>query len=286
MKNLFKISAIISFVALILISCNKEENQVTLNGGTAPVLSAVSSLTVPTVLIKTNSTNTWNTLKWTNPNYIFNTGVSSQDVTYTIQFDTVGSNFKNPNIGEISIANNLQAMPTIGDINKALNVQLKLKENVAYNVEMRIKSTLTNASAPLYSNVLKTNFTPYLDTKVVLPANLPLPNSNNGDLFLVGDATAGGWANPVPTPTQRFTQINAWTYEITVPLVAGKEYLMLPKNGDWGNKYAVADKTVSGLKNGGDFDANKNDNFPGPSESGNYKITVDFKLGTFLVKKL
>jgi starch-binding outer membrane protein SusE/F len=291
MKNLLKISALFSLTALLFISCKKEENQVILTGtGTAPVLSVVSPLSVPSVLLKVNSDNSWNTLKWTNPNYSFNTGVSSQNVTYTIQFDTVGSNFKSLRLGEITIANNLQAMPTIGEVNKAINVTLRLKQEVPHNVEMRIKSTMANGSAPLYSNVLRTIVTPYLDTKVIMPKDLPSPNGNNGDLFLVGDATNGGWNNPVPTPTQKFSQPNVvdspWIYTITVPLIGGKEYLLLPKNGDWGNKYAVVDKTLSGLKDGGEFDANKNDNFPGPSVSGDYKITVDFQLGTFLVKKL
>jgi subtilase family serine protease len=121
---------------------------------------------------------------------------------------------------------------------------------------------------------------------VVLPQNLPTPNANNGDLFLVGSATAGGWNNPVPVPTQQFTRTNTTTYELTVALSGGQEYLLLPKNGDWGHKYAVKDKTLSGLNTGGEFGADLGDNFPGPSVTGNYKIVVDFKLGKFTVTKL
>jgi starch-binding outer membrane protein SusE/F len=296
MKKIIKIISCAIFLALIIISCKKEITNVTFDGGTNPTLSAVSSLTTPTVLVKTNALNVWNTLKWTNPNYTLSTGLSSQNVTYTVQVDTAGSNFTNPNMGEISFANDLSAGLLVGDLNKALNVTLKLKENVAYNVEMRVKSTLLNGSVPLYSNVIKTVITPYLDTKVVLPANLPSPNGNNGDLFLVGSATTGdatGWNNPVPTPSQKFTQTNAWTYEITYPLIGGKQYLFLPKNGDWGHKYAVTNNTVSDLWRGGDFDADKSDNFPGPpaivpapTTPALYKIVVDFKLGKFTVTKL
>ena len=156
--------------------------------------------------------------------------------------------------------------------------KMGLLENVPHNMEIRIRSTLTNSSAPLYSNVLKQVITNYLDVAVPLPTT--------GDLYLVGDATAGGWNNPVPVPTQKFTKINSTTYEITVPLIGGKEYLLLPLNGDWGHKYAVANKTVSGLNTGGDFGFDLGDNFPGPSASGNYKIVVDFKIGKFTVTKL
>lgn len=62
---------------------------------------------------------------------------------------------------------------------------------------------------------------------------------------------------------------------------AASEYLLLPVNGDWTHKYAVADKTISGLNQGGDFGYDLNDNFPGPSASGWYKITVDFQQGKF-----
>ena len=68
--------------------------------------------------------------------------------------------------------------------------------------------------------------------------------------------------------------------------IGGKEYLILPLNGDWGHKYAVNDNTVSGLREGGDFGYDLSKNFPGPSSSGKYKIVVDFKIGKFTVTKV
>jgi hypothetical protein len=65
------------------------------------------------------------------------------------------------------------------------------------------------------------NFTVTLYTGV-LPSNL----------YIVGDATASGWNNPVPVPAQMFTRKNSVEFEITVPLIGGKEYLLLPVNGD------------------------------------------------------
>ncbi len=281
MKKIIKILSSSILLALIIISCKKEVASVTFNGGTNPVLT-VSNPLATTVLLKSNENNIWNTLNWTNPNYQLSTGLSSQNVTYTIQFDTTGSNFTNPNKGEISIGSDLSNGLLVKDVNKLI-LGMGLLENMPHNMEIRVKSSLINNTLPYYSNVLKVTITPYLDVKVTLPADLPTVAANNGDLFLVGDATAGGWNNPVPTPTQKFTRTSSTTYEITVPLIGGKQYLMLPKNGDWGNKYAVVSNTVPGLSAGGDFDANKSDNFPGPSVSGNYKIVVNFKTGKFTV---
>jgi hypothetical protein len=275
MKNIKKLFACLILSAAVFVSCKKEIATVTYLGGTSPVLTA-TSLT-PLVMTKADENKTWATFTWTNPNYQMSTGLSSQDVSYTIQFDSTGSNFSNPSIQEIVVAKDLSRGVTIKEINTAM-AKLGLMENMAHNVEIRIKSNLTNSSATLYSNVLKCVITNYLDVAV------PLPSS--GDLFLVGDATAGGWNNPVPVPSQKFTKTNSTTYEITVALTGGKEYLLLPVNGDWSHKYAVPNKTLSGLNTGGDFGYDKSDNFPGPTATGNYKIVVDFKLGRFSVTKL
>jgi starch-binding outer membrane protein SusE/F len=281
MKKIIKIISCSILLAMIIISCKKEIANVTFSGGTNPVLAVINPLAT-TMLLKSNENNTWNTLKWTNPNYQLSNGSSSQNVTYTIQFDTTGSNFTNPNKGEISIANDLSTGFLVKDLNKLI-LGMGLLENMPHNMEIRVKSSLINNTIPYYSNVLKVIITPYLDVKVTLPADLPSLGANNGDLFLVGDATNGGWNNPVPIPTQKFTRTSSTTYEIIVPLIGGKQYLMLPKNGDWGHKYAVVSNTVPGLSSGGDFDADKSDNFPGPGTSGNYKIVVNFKTGKFTV---
>ena len=284
MKKILNYVVGFSLFVFLFVSCKKEENKVTYDGGTNPVLSSTAPTSTLT-LAKANESNTWNIFSWTNPAYKFNTGSSSQDVTYTLQIDSVGSNFTNPNIQEVSISKDLSNTITVKQINTVL-AKLQLKEDQPHNIEVRVKSSLANNSAILYSNALKFILVPYLDVVVTLPENLPTAGSNNGDLFLVGDASPGGWNNPVPVPTQKFTRTSSTTYELTIALVGGKEYLMLPKNGDWGNKYAVTDKNLQGLSSGGDFGANKNDNFPGPSASGNYKIVVDFKTGKFSVTHL
>ncbi|MEP6926075.1 MAG: hypothetical protein ABI834_00495, partial [Ginsengibacter sp.] len=168
---------------------------------------------------------------------------------------------------------------TQSQFNDYLLNQLQLTPGLSHNIEIRVTSFLVGGSEPLVSKILSFQVTPYS-----IPPKVPPPST--GKLYLVGSATAGGWNNPVPIPTQEFTQVTPTLYEITVSLMGGQEYLFLPLNGDWGHKYAVADKTVAGLSAGGDFKYDASDNFPGPAASGNYKISVDFQRGKFTVTKL
>jgi hypothetical protein len=272
MKNIFKLLALSSLLVATMDSCKKDEHKDYYEGGTNPVLTA--STTSPLITFA-NADNVAMTLSWTNPNYKFTTGTSSQDISYVVEIDTSGANFTNPNKQSIAVSKDLSVSFTASQFNTYMLNEL-LTPGVAHNLEIRVKASLVNSSAILISNVLKLTVTPYaIPPKVVPPTT--------GDLYLVGSATAGGWNNPVPLPTQQFTQITPTLYQITVSLIGGQEYLFLPLNGDWGHKYAVADKTVSGLNTGGDFGFDKNDNFPGPTLSGTYKIQVNFQTGKFSV---
>lgn len=280
MKNKLSV-LLLSFLTVIAISCKKEENRVYLESGTPPVLTASS--TTPMVLAIGNAANFALRFNWTNPNYRLNTGVSSHDVSYTLEVDTTGANFTNPRKQEISISKDLVKEFTVKELNGLFGVsKMNLVYGMPHNVEFRLKASLVGGAAPLYSNVIKMVITPYLDVAVPIPTT--------GQLFIVGDATPGGWTNPVPLPNQQFTRLSNTLYEITLPLLGGgKKYLFLPLNGDWGNKYAVQNASQS--VNGGDFGYNGNNStfntdIPGPLVDGTYKITVDFITGKYTVVKL
>ena len=117
----------LTLLIALLASCNKDENKDYYKGGTAPALTAASL--APTVLLKANENKVWNTFTWTNPNYRFTTGISSQDVVYTLQFDSTGSNFTNPNIQEMVISKDLSRAVTVKEINTAM---AKLKTSHAW----------------------------------------------------------------------------------------------------------------------------------------------------------
>ncbi len=103
------------------------------------------------------------------------------------------------------------------------------------------------------------------------------------NLFIVGNATPGGdatgWNNPVPVPSQQFTRVNSSLWELTIPLNAGKSYLLLPVNGDWTNKYGGVGGNNSNNVTGDDFKYNGSD-MKAPAENGTYKLSFNFAAGT------
>jgi starch-binding outer membrane protein SusE/F len=274
MKLLSKLLFIVS-ITVSLVACEKDENKIFYEGGTAPALTSTAETLV---LDFANGANTALSFNWTNPNYQFTTGISSQDVNYILEIDTVGANFTNPNKSSVSISKELSKTFKVSELNDILLNTLVLKPKVPHELETRIKSTIGSTAAVLYSNALKLTVTPY-----AIPPKVPPPTT--GKLYIVGSATNGGWNNPVPTPSQEFNQVSETLYEITVDLVGGGAYLLLPKNGDWGTKYNVANDKLPGIENGGDFAKGLDKDIPAPAAAGSYKITVDFQRGKFTVAK-
>ncbi len=280
MKKLVKLFAGALLILTGFASCEKEENKNYFEGGTAPVLTASVTGTIPLSFI--NKDNEAVKFTWTNPNYQFTTGISSQDVSYLVEIDTAGKNFTSANRVQFAISQSMLRSFTQSDFNDLLLNQLVLVPARTYNIEIRITSTLVNKSVPLTSNTLKFAVTPYaIPPKVAPPAS--------GQLFIVGNATPGGdatgWNNPVPTPSQQFTKVSTTVYELTVALNAGKSYLFLPVNGSWTDKYGAIGGNGSNNVNGDDFRDGGGD-LLSPAVGGNYKIQVDFQRGKFTVTKL
>lgn len=266
-------------LAAIFASCKKDEHKIFFDGGTNPVLtSSVTTTNLP--LSFDNKDNTALTLSWTNPNYKFTTGISSQDVSYQIEIDTAGSNFTSPKRQIISVSKDLSLSMTQSVLNDYLLNQLQLVPAVEHQLEIRVTSFLKNSSEPLSSNVLKYAVTPYaIPPKVAIPAS--------GKLFITGDATPGNWqcaCGEAPLLSQQFTQISPTLYEITIALTGGKSYTFIPVYGDWAVKYSIAVKNDPNEVNGGDFQLGGND-ILAPAASGTYKIEVDFQRGKFSVTK-
>jgi hypothetical protein len=273
MKNMLKIFLAV-FILAGLWSCKKDEKKVIFEGGTQPVLSASVTGQVP--LSFTTQGDQALKLDWTNPDYKFNTGVSSLDVNYNIQIDKTDK-FNSSALKTISVGTDLSKTFTQGEFNDILLNQLQLDTTVVSPVYIRVDAFFNGGAGQLSSNALTVSAKPYsIPPKVKLPVN--------GELFLIGNATPGGdatgWNNPVPVPSQQFTQVTPTIYEITIDLIGGKQYLAIPVNGDWSHKYAVKNGPSA---SGGDFGYDWSDNFPGPATSGKYKISLDFQRGKFTV---
>lgn len=269
--------AVLAFTGLLLLllgACKKDEVQAVLNPGTAPVLKASAS---SLVLDSTNAAST-NAITFTWPATDFGARVA---VNYTLQIDSVGSNFAKPRNVDIGTA--LTKSFTVADFNTLVQDTAHLTPGKAGQIEVRLKADVnqnngSSSTVPgIYSNVLNITVTPY-STKP--QPRFPVPDS----LYIIGDATPAGWNNPVPSPAQKFTRLDDHSFGIVLSLTGGKQYVFLPKNGDWGHKYNVTSDADPSLKSGGSFapDAG-NANIPGPDASGLYKIIVDFVKATYTV---
>lgn len=281
MKKIIKQLYLPVLMAILLVACDKDEKQVYFNGGTAPTLTANQTDSIPLSFV--NKDNEAVKLNWTNPEYQFSTGINSQDVTYLLEIDTTGANFKNPARQSISLSRDLSWNITQGQLNDYLLNQLVLVPGMVHNVEMRITASISGA-VPIYSNVLKFKIRPY-----AIPPKVDPPAS--GKLFITGSATPASWQCGCGEPellSQKFTQVTPTLYEITIQLTGGGSYLFLPRYGTWSpvapdpEKYGCVGGNNSNNVDGDDFKRAGGD-MKAPAATGLYKIVVDFQRGKFSV---
>jgi hypothetical protein len=278
MKN--RVLIITSLLVLIVAGCRKDEKKIFFEGGTAPTLSANKTGTIP--LSFANKDQEALKLSWTNPDYRFTTGPSSQNVNYQIEFDTTGSNFSNPQKQTFAVSTELSKSFTQTEFNDFLLNQLVLKPGQPHNLEVRVKSFLGTNAVPMTSNVLKYVVTPY-----AIPPKVNPPST--GKLFITGSATPASWqcgCGEAELASQKFTQVSPTLYVLnSITLTGGGSYLLLPQYGSWSAKYGAVGANNSNNVDGDDFRENGGDLLAPPS-TGNYKIEVDFQRGKFKVTKL
>ena len=274
MKKIFQQLTIVISAMAIFASCSKEEDREIFLGGKAPVLSASVSGTIPLGFVTEN--NAAVKFSWTNPDYDFASGISSQDVNYTLEIDVAGKSFNSPNKKAVSISKELSVSYTQKEFNIILS-DLQLKLNAPAAVDVRIIASLGASATSLVSNVMKFNVTPFAP-----PPKVPVPTA--GTLWIIGDAVASSWNNPLPSPfdaSQKFTKVSETLYELVANFVGGGAYKLIQENGVWGTQYHM----VEGNANGGTFEKKDADPaFVGPV-AGKYKISIDFQTGKFTVTK-
>jgi hypothetical protein len=266
-------------LALLFAACKKDENKVTFEGGTAPVLTA-STNTIN--LAFANADNQAVKLSWTNPEYRFNTGVSSQDVNYVVEIDLAGANFNSANKQSVAVSRDLTVAFTIAQFNDYLLNQLLLVPGQQRDVEVRVKASIGSTDAgTLYSNKLSYTVTPY-----AIPPKVTPPSS--GKLFITGGATPASWMSggDAELASQRFTQVSATLYELaSIELTGDGSFLFVPVYGDWSHKYGGVGANNSNNVNGDDFKAEGGD-LKAPAATGKYKVVVDFQRGKYTLTKL
>jgi hypothetical protein len=275
MRTIFKLILLSIGVTFFIASCDKADTLPNYTNGSG---LSLSSTTTTIATAPSDSDKVVLSLGWNFPNYATN----PSNTKYTVEIDSMGRNFSKAVTK--TVIGQLGTTFTGKELNNIL-LGFGFAFNKPYYVDVRVTSSYVNNNEPLHSNVITMKMTPYKTPPKVAP---PV----TGHLFLVGDATAGGWNNPVPVPTQEFSKLDSTTYAGIFQLNGGNQYLILPSNGDWSKKYALQDNSVPGISAGGKFGYHTDgqpspdvyqSNFIAPATSGFYKILVDFQAGTFTV---
>jgi hypothetical protein len=278
MKNIFRLFAF-SFLVFSISSCEKKEAIDYFEGGTPPALTeSVSTVTLEPGL----EANTAITFQWTNPQYKFTTGISSLDVTYTLEIDTLGANFGSSKKSSTVLAKDLSKTFTVGELNSILgnDMLLQLLPRRNYTMQVRVIAAI-GTSEQVISNVITFTTKPFQPPPKVAP---PI----TGTLYIVGSATPGGsahgWDNPISltVSTQQFIQQSNTHYTITIPLIGDGEYKLIGSNGSWNDQWSTAINDDPNELYGGDFVFN-GQNIKAPPVSGSYIIDVNFQTGKFTV---
>jgi hypothetical protein len=275
-KHKHRLLGTLALGLLVLTACDKKENKVMFGNANAPVLKAS---TTAVALVPGKEADNAITFNWTNPDYFFNTGISSHNVNYNLELGVEGANFGGANRYSTTVTSDLMRSFTVGSLNAILGNDMKLPTGALARLEARVTATLTTNALPQMSNTVKFTATPFAP-----PPKVALPSS--GRLFLVGGATPGGWGNPVPA-NQEFAKVpntNNTKYEITVNLTGGGSILMLPVNGSWDDKYGWSGDNNQNVPSGDALRRGGGD-IKVPADNARYKITVDFQLGNFTIVK-
>ncbi len=227
---------------LILASCTKAElGPVISENPTAPTLTAPAS---GTNLVFTEATANDNvTFSWTAADFGF-----AAAVTYTVQYDKAGNDFKAP--VTIVSSSALTASVPAGDLNTAfLGAEFAFGE--VTGIELRVKATISEAIADVFSPVLSIGVNPY-EVVVVYP-QLQVPGAYQG------------WS-PQDNNTVIFSKLSDKKYEGYIYFKDASNEFKYTVGPDWGENYGDdgADGTLE--KNGANLKS---------GDAGMYKLNVN-----------
>lgn len=227
MKNIFKILSL-CLLSIGIFSCENDEIKTVMSSASqAPSLSASKTSFVLSPATASDSTVAFS---WNRSNYGFQAAVR-----YTLQIAKAGTKFSAPK--EISLGNLLQLKYTTADFNQLAIIQ-GLKPNNLGQLEVRVKSSISDAVADIYSNTVTLSVTPYL---VVI---------NYPSLWVAGDYQ--GW-NPATAPKISSRNSNG-IYEGYVNIVGGTRQFKYTSQPDWnGISYGWASSTTTGSDVTGTF---------------------------------
>ena len=158
---------IVPSLLLIMLSCKKEINKIYYEAGTPPNLTASTSNVTLEPGLEANTAITFN---WTNPDYMFTTGISSQDVTYTLEMDTLGANFSSSKKFTTVTSKDLSLTYTVGQLNSILGIEmaLQISPRRSYTLQVRVTASVGSA-VKLTSNTVAFTARPFAPPPKIVP---------------------------------------------------------------------------------------------------------------------
>lgn len=147
---LFK-SLALSLIALSLWSCKKDENRVVATDGSPGALKASASTVVVDKSMLTTNVVTFN---MSNANFGYQAAVSN-----VLQIAPKGTNFAKPSETVLDANEMTKAFNGL-DFNNLL-LGLKLPSTSNSDIEVRVKSSISNSVSPVYSNVVTISAKPF-----------------------------------------------------------------------------------------------------------------------------
>ena len=210
--------------------------------GQAPALTAS---TTNLVLAEENAASEAVTFTWNEADFGFDAAV-----TYALQIDTAGDNFVKPY--SVSLGNTLEKTYTVEELNNLLT-KLKYTAEVAQDMPVRIRASVSDLVDPVYSNVTNVSVTPY--STFVEPGFIYVPGGYQG------------W-NPATAPSLISVENNG-VYQGLVSFVGtaadNLEFKFTPEK-NWDNDYGKGSTDGSLAEKGGNLKV------PAPDT---YMFTVD-----------
>jgi starch-binding outer membrane protein SusE/F len=225
MRKIFNLFIMTGLVSVLLLSCKKDEEQVVLTPGEAPGLTgSVNTLSMSQSLAADEGI----TFTWQKASFGFDAAV-----TYTLQLSVKGTEFAPATTTEIGLGNGLTKTFTIKEFNMEL---LKIvPASVTSEIEARIKASVGDAVAPVYSNIFSLTATTYRDI-------ISYPS-----LYIAGNFQ--GWS-PGTAP-KIASRNNNGQYEGYIYFNDPSPEFKIVKGNDWSaGDYGMVSQTQ--LSNGGD----------------------------------
>ncbi|MCA8829642.1 SusE domain-containing protein [Hymenobacter pini] len=168
MNNLFtKLAGLGLATTVLLASCEKEEDKITIAPASA---SGLTASTATTVLLQANANQNAVTYTWAPTSYGYQAAVS-----YTLQFDKKGGTFASPI--EVEAGTATSKTLTNAELNNVL-LKLKMQPGSAGQVDVRVKSSVGKPVNAAYSAATTLTATPY--SEFVTYPQIYVPGSYQG----------------------------------------------------------------------------------------------------------